>query len=272
MTVADLQQPGELTRAALSIAGSDSSGGAGLQADLKTFSAFGVHGATAVTAVTAQNTAGVRGIETLSAQIVADQIAACIEDLPIGAAKTGMLASTGIIEAVAEVWPDQDGPALVVDPVMVATSGARLLDPTAEQALIRHLLPRATLVTPNLPEAAVLAGLTESDDAPAEDLASRILDLGARAVLIKDGHGRSAECRDVLVTASGAVTEFSRQRMPGRFHGTGCALSAAVCALLTRGEPLEDAVRKAGDWLARQIASARMPRSGDLAVLPFEAA
>lgn len=270
MNVANLQQTTALNRAALSIAGSDSSGGAGLQADLKTFSAFSVFGATAVTAVTAQNTVGVRSVETLSARLVADQIAACLADLPIRAAKTGMLASTELIEAVAGAWPEDDAPALVVDPVMVATSGARLLDESAEEALVRHLLPRATLITPNRPEAAVLAQLTDAGDVPAEELAARILDRGAQAVLIKDGHNRAAECRDVLVTADGEVAEFRHERLPGRFHGTGCALSAAICALLARGESREDAVRQAGNWLARQIAAARMPLAGDLALLPFE--
>lgn len=267
MSVADLQQLDPLTVAALSIAGSDSSGGAGLQADLKTFSAFEVFGATAVTAVTAQNTAGVRGVEPLSPELLGDQIEACLEDLPIRAAKTGMLANASLIDVVADAWRSEAAPALVLDPVMVATSGARLLDESAERAMIRRLLPQATLVTPNLPEAAVLAGSDRT--APADDLAARILDYGSRAVLIKDGHGADAVCTDLLMTSDGRRTEFRRRRVAGQFHGTGCALSAAICALLALGEPLDSAVQQAGDWLAEQIASARLPRSKSMGMLPF---
>lgn len=252
--------------AALSIAGSDSSGGAGIQADLKTFAALGVYGATAVTAVTAQNTVAVTRVETLAAQMVEAQILACLEDLPIRAIKTGMLASSSLIEAVAAALAEARDAVLIVDPVMVATSGARLLDEQAVDALIRHLLPAADLVTPNRPEAAALGGGNPNDDA--QDLARRILDRGARAVLIKDGHGAGETCRDWLVTASGSV-EFARPRLSGRYHGTGCALSAAICAYMARGDTLNEAVARAGDWLAGQLERARLPRSGTLALLPF---
>lgn len=258
--------PMKCYRKALTIAGSDSGGGAGIQADLKTFAALGVFGATAVTAVTAQNTVGVTRVEALTAQMVEAQIRACLDDLPIRAIKTGMLARADLIEAVAAALNRARGTALIVDPVMVATSGARLLDEQAFEVLVRDLLPLADLVTPNRPEAAVLAGGDPNDDA--HDLARRILDLGARAVLIKDGHGEGATCRDWLVTPAGS-TEFARPRLGGRYHGTGCALSAAICAFMARGEALAEAVGHAGDWLAGQMQNARLPGSGELAVLPF---
>ncbi|MBY6205285.1 bifunctional hydroxymethylpyrimidine kinase/phosphomethylpyrimidine kinase [Halomonas denitrificans] len=267
-TVADLQHPAaSLDCAALTIAGSDACGGAGIQADLKTFAAFGVHGASALTAVTAQNTLGVTAIESLPARFVAAQIRACLDDLPLTAIKTGMLASSPLIEAIVAALPRDGAPLLVIDPVMVATSGDRLLDESATRTLVDRLLPRAALVTPNRPEAAILTGADA--DAPVDELADRMLELGLRAVLIKDGHGSDATCRDLLATSDGRRRTFDRARRPGRYHGTGCALSAAICALLARGETLEVSVARAGDWLAEQIAQARMPTTGDLALLPF---
>ena len=266
--VADLQQAApKVDFAALTIAGSDSCGGAGIQADLKTFAAFDVHGASALTAVTAQNTLGVTAIEPLPADLVAAQVRACLDDLPVTAIKTGMLASAALIESIHAALPRDATPLLVVDPVMVATSGDRLLDESATEALVARLLPRAALVTPNRPEAAVLTGADA--DAPVDELADRMLALGLQAVLIKDGHGSDAICRDLLATADGRRRTFERARRPGRYHGTGCALSAAICALLARGETLETAVAMAGDWLAEQIAGARLPTKGDLALLPF---
>ncbi len=266
--VADLQQTNRnLEFSALTIAGSDACGGAGIQADLKTFAAFGVHGCSAVTAVTAQNTLGVTAIGQLPGDLVAAQIRACLDDLPVTAMKTGMLATAALIESIDAALPRDDMPMLVVDPVMVATSGDRLLDESATQALVDRLLPRATLVTPNRPEAAVLTGADA--DAPVEELAERMLDLGLQAVLIKDGHGSETICRDLLAAADGRRRSFERKRRPGRYHGTGCALSSAICALLARGETLESSVTMAGDWLADQIAHARLPTKGELALLPF---
>jgi hydroxymethylpyrimidine/phosphomethylpyrimidine kinase len=251
---------------ALTIAGSDSCGGAGIQADLKSFSAWGVEGASVITAVTAQNTLGVTGAEALPADFVAAQLSAVLDDLPVGAAKTGMLANAGIIEAVAESLSGHSGLQLVVDTVMVATSGARLLDREAERVLIERLLPHATLVTPNLPEAAVLTGLP-ADTAPCR-MADALLAKGCRAVLLKGGHGKDEEVVDWLVTGSGQE-RFRHRRVEGRVHGTGCALSAAITAGLARGRSLEDSVGPAIEWLQTLIAATWRPDKGELGMLPF---
>ncbi len=254
---------------ALTIAGSDSSGGAGIQADLKTFAALGVYGASALTAVTAQNTAAVRDVRTLDAEFVAAQIDACFDDLDIAAVKTGMLAHAEIVDTVAsrlEARCARSVP-IIVDPVMVAASGARLLDDAAVSVMIERLLPKAALVTPNLPEAAALTGL-EADAEP-ETLATRLLDCGVAAVLIKGGHGSASQCRDVLVTRDEALS-MNWRRAPGQYHGTGCALSAAIAARMAAGAPLETAVRDAANWLQQQIAEARHSASGALHILPFD--
>ena len=253
---------------ALTIAGSDSSGGAGIQADLKTFHAFEVFGASALTAITAQNTAGVFGVQALSGDLLSAQIRACIEDLPIGAIKTGMLANTELIQATADTLDDSaaDIP-LVLDPVMVATSGARLLDTEAETLLSERLLPRATLVTPNLPEAAVMTGLPIDSD-PVQ-LAENLMQRGAQAVLVKGGHGSDAICTDWLISSEGQLS-LDWPRHKGQFHGTGCAFSAAITALLARGETLQTAVSTAGQWLQQQIGRSYQPLKGDLHILPFQ--
>ena len=250
----------------LTIAGSDSCGGAGIQADLKTFGCFGAEGASVLTAITAQNTLGVSQVEPLSAAMVRAQLESVFADLPIRAAKTGMLANAAIVNTVAEFLAGQHDTSIVIDPVMVATSGARLLDRDAENALIERLLPLATLVTPNLPEAAVLTGLRE-DTAP-EQLAERIIGLGCRAVLLKGGHADGAMVEDLLVTASGQMT-FRHPRVERRVHGTGCALSAAITAGLAHGQDLEIAVESAIEWLQGMIASTWQPLKGELAMLPF---
>ena len=270
-SVADSPQScAEAWPAALTIAGSDSSGGAGIQADLKTFQAFGVFGASAITAITAQNTVSVYDVQALGADIVSIQIKACIEDLPIGAIKTGMLANTELIEATADTLEAyaSDIP-LVLDPVMVATSGSRLLDIEAERLLAQRLLPQATLVTPNLPEASVMTGLPVGSD-PLQ-LADKLLELGARAVLLKGGHGDEAICTDWLVSADGQLS-VNWPRRTGNFHGTGCAFAAAIAALTAKGHTLQQAVSDAGLWLQQQIAAARKPQKGELYVLPFAAA
>ena len=229
---------------ALSIAGSDSGGGAGIQADLKTFSAMGVYGMTAITAVTVQNTMGVASHEELSPRIVGDQIRAVVTDIGVDAAKTGMLASAAIVEAVAEAASETRVPNLVVDPVAVSKHGHSLLDADAVDALRRTILPLATLVTPNLPEA---AGLTGSRVETPDDMlraADAILALGPRAVLVKGGHleGSSA-ARDLF--ADGERCEWIEvERIDTRHtHGTGCTLSAAITASLARGDDLLEAVR-----------------------------
>ncbi|MDT8449792.1 MAG: bifunctional hydroxymethylpyrimidine kinase/phosphomethylpyrimidine kinase [Wenzhouxiangellaceae bacterium] len=272
--MAEKQQRGRQPVAALTIAGSDSGGGAGIQADLKTFAAFDVFGASAITAVTAQNTLGVARVAALEPAMVEAQIEACLEDLPVGAVKLGMLAEAGIVHAVADALErDRNRCArsrvVIVDPVMVATSGARLLTDDAVAAIVERLLPLATLVTPNLPEARVLAGTANAPpgDAP-ERLGARIVELGAAAALVKGGHAEGGTCSDWLVTAE-AASRREWPRAPGRFHGTGCAYSAAIAALMARGAGLEDAVDRAGEWLQVQIRTAFEPLRGPLKVLPF---
>jgi hydroxymethylpyrimidine/phosphomethylpyrimidine kinase len=239
--------PSPRTPIALTIAGSDSSGGAGIQADLKTFTAFGVYGASVIVALTAQNTHGVQGIHVVPAAFVAAQMQSVLSDLEVGAVKTGMLATAEIIETVADGL--RTGPArpLVVDPVMVATSGDRLLDPEAVGALKRLLLPMATLVTPNLPEAAILLGRrpAQSESEIVEQAGALRVALGCQAVLLKGGHGSGEDAVDILAGGAG-IERFVRARLDTpHTHGTGCTLSAAVAALLAQGATLKDAVGRA---------------------------
>ena len=246
---------------ALSIAGSDSGGGAGIQADLKTFHTFGVFGTTAITAVTAQNTLGVRSVRTMDPGFVREQIDAVCEDLHPSACKTGMLGDAEIIVAVAESIERHALEPVVVDPVMVATSGDPLLEPDALRTLIETLLPLAALVTPNIPEAEMLAGVPISDPDEMEEAARRIGGLGAGAVLIKGGHLRTGEVIDLLWDGS-STTRWSAARIETRHtHGTGCTLSAAIAAGLARGVPLERAVVTAIGYTRDAIASA--PGLGD---------
>ena len=229
---------------ALSIAGSDSGGGAGIQADLKTFGAFGVFGMTAITAVTVQNTQGVSGYEALSPGTVAEQIRAVVTDIGVDAAKTGMLANAAIVDAVAASIGELRIPNLVVDPVSVSKHGHALLEEDAVEALRSGILPLATLVTPNLPEAAVLAGRPVETRDDMRAAADAILAVGASAVLVKGGHleGTSG-ADDFLVGPEGeAWIEGERLDTP-HTHGTGCVLSSAIAAHLARGATLLDAVR-----------------------------
>ena len=247
---------------ALTIAGSDSGGGAGLQADLKTFHQFGVFGTSVVTAVTAQNTVGVRGWQGLPPELVTRQIDALADDLPPLAVKSGMLGSAELVEAVAEGIARRRLPRYVLDPVMVATSGDRLLERAAERLIAERLVPLATLVTPNLDEAAILVGdrVTAPDDM--ERAGRALLKLGAQAALVKGGHlpreeeGEGDEIVDVLVM-DGAVRRFTHTRLDTTStHGTGCTLSAAIAAGLAHGRPLERAVEDALDFVHRAIAAA----------------
>lgn len=241
---------------ALTIAGSDSGGGAGIQADLKTFSALGVYGTSAITAITAQNTRGVLAVETVSPGVVSAQIAAVLDDITPQAIKIGMLASPEIVAAVAEAIKGYRGP-VVLDPVMVAKSGDRLLTEAAEVALIQRMLPFADVLTPNLPEAARLLGRGEACNAE-ETVAQgqALLALGARAVVMKGGHAEGAICIDRLVTPS-AVTAMEQPRLTTRnTHGTGCSLSSAIAAELAKGAGFEAAVRRAQAWLHGAIRSA----------------
>jgi len=245
---------------ALTIAGSDSSGGAGIQADLKTFTALGVYGASVVTALTAQNTQGVHGIEAVTPAFVVAQMDAVLCDLDVGAAKTGMLATGPLVTAVSDRLAAQRreraGLALVVDPVMVATSGDVLLAPDAIEAVRARLIPLADIVTPNLPEAATLLGTAPAtDDQQMVEQGRAILALGARAVLIKGGHGEGEKALDMLIEAE-AVTPFALPRLETRnTHGTGCTLAAAIAALRARGVPLPEAVKRAKDFVWRAIRS-----------------
>jgi hydroxymethylpyrimidine/phosphomethylpyrimidine kinase len=230
---------------ALTIAGSDSSGGAGIQADLKTFTVLRVYGMSAVTAVTAQNTRGVSGIHALPPSFVRQQIEAVATDIGVDAAKTGMLANRAIIGAVARAVRELGIEPLVVDPVMVAESGAALLEEEARAALRDEMLPLATLVTPNAPEAAALLEMPVETLADLHEAARRLVALGARAALVKGGHLAGAEAVDVL-HAAGRVREFRSARVSTRHtHGTGCILAAAITAGLARRLPLEEAADEA---------------------------
>jgi hydroxymethylpyrimidine/phosphomethylpyrimidine kinase len=240
-------------RKALTIAGSDSSGGAGIQADLKTFAAHGVYGLSAVTAVTAQNTLGVTAVETLSADLVTAQIEAVMSDLGADAAKTGMLANAAIVEAVAAAVEDLQIPLLVVDPVMIAKSGDRLLDDDALGAMRSELIRKAFVVTPNVPEAETLAGITIRTDEDRREAARRIHSLGASAVVIKGGHVPSLTIVDLLYDGH-RFQEFPTERIAGTStHGTGCTFAAAVTAHLALGHALEEAIRQAQTYVAAAI-------------------
>lgn len=239
--------------AVLSIAGSDSSGGAGIQADIKTVSAFGLFAETAITALTAQNTCGVRGVMEASPSFVAEQIDAVFEDIPPAAVKVGMVSSAAIIETIAERLAHHGARNIVVDPVMVATSGAKLIDDDAIAALAGTLIPLATVVTPNMPEAAVLAGFSVEDDASMVRAAHAISDAAAHgvkpAVLVKGGHAVDA-ADDVLVDASGVETWFRGKRVPTlNTHGTGCTLSSAIASGLAQGKDLACAVSEAKEYV-----------------------
>jgi len=239
---------------ALTIAGSDSGGGAGIQADLKTFAAMGVHGMSALTAITAQNTLAVTAIQDVDPAIVRAQIDAVVNDIGVDAAKTGMLHTSTIIEVVADCVRDHGFP-LVVDPVMVAKSGARLLEAEAQASLVSRLLPLATVVTPNAPEAEVISGIAVRDVESAEKAAKRIGELGPKAVVVKGGHLRTDRVIDVLVTR-GRVLRLEGDRYDERTtHGTGCSFSAAIAADLAKGESVEGAVRAAKALVAASVRS-----------------
>ncbi|GJE03221.1 bifunctional hydroxymethylpyrimidine kinase/phosphomethylpyrimidine kinase [Methylobacterium isbiliense] len=247
-----------MTPIAVTIAGSDSGGGAGIQADLKTFSALGVYGASVVTALTAQNTRGVQGVHDVPPDFVAQQIASVFTDLAVRAVKVGMLSRAATIAAVAEgLAAHAPGLPLVLDPVMVATSGDRLLADAAVAALRERLLPRAGVLTPNLPEAAVLLGEPEArDEAAMLAQGRRLLALGPGAVLMKGGHAGGPESVDLLVGPGEAVLRLPGPRLATRnTHGTGCTLSSALAAGLARGMPLEEAARAAKHYLAAALAA-----------------
>lgn len=238
----------------LTVAGSDSSGGAGIQADLAAVVRLGGHAATVVTAVTAQSTTGVVAVHAVPDEVVAAQLAAVLDDLPVAAVKTGMLATPGQVRAVARALAARRLP-LVVDPVLVATSGDRLAGPDVAAAVRAELLPLAALVTPNLPEAAVLAGHPVRDPGDMMRAGIALVDAGAAAALVKGGH-LAGRALDVLVTRD-AVFELEAVAVGGPpVHGTGCTLAAAIASRLAYGEPLLDAVRAAKSWLTSAIEAA----------------
>ena len=244
-------------RIALTIAGSDSGGGAGIQADLKTFQRFGVFGTSAITALTAQNTRGVTRWEPVSAEMVRAQIDAIAEDLMPAAVKTGMLGNAAIASLVAASVRDHSFPNYVLDPVMVATSGDTLLERDAIAVIRNELIPQAALVTPNLHEAAILTGETiDDEDAMARAAETLVSEMGARAVLIKGGHLQAGD-RVVDILYDGDVRAFRGKRIDtSNTPGTGCTLSAAITAQLAKGESMHAAVRRAIDYVHNAIATA----------------
>lgn len=242
----DGRAAGGRTPVALSIAGSDSGGGAGIQADLKAFASCGVHGTTAITAITAQNTVGVLAVEQVSPQMIESQVEAVASDIGIDAVKVGMLGSAPTAAAVARALRLTEGAPVVVDPVMVAESGAALLDPAARDVLISEVLPKAAVATPNIPEARELTGLGEGADQ--QELAQAVLALGPAAVVVTGGH--SDEGVDLLVTGESVVRIEGDRHPSGTSHGSGCTHSSALAAGLARGLDVEESAR-----LARRVAS-----------------
>jgi hydroxymethylpyrimidine/phosphomethylpyrimidine kinase len=256
-----------LPTSALTIAGSDSGGGAGIQADLKTFAAHGVHGLSAIAALTAQNTRGVASVHVPPVAFLRAQVDACFEDFRIGAVKLGMLATAEVIHAVADALERWRPPHVVVDPVMVATSGAKLLADDALDALRTRLVPMASVLTPNIPEAALLLG-RPLGDAPAADSALRDLRAaGADAVLLKGAHlAEGSEVVDRYADARGEL-RFRHPRIDAEGHGTGCTLASAIAANLCLGMPPRDACAAATDYVARALRGGRRPGSGGIVVL-----
>ena len=256
---------------ALTIAGSDSGGGAGIQADLRSYAAYHVHGLSVITAVTAQNTRAVDDVEMLPARIVRAQIAAVLDDFPVAAIKTGMLGTAALVRTVHAALARHPAVPLVVDPVLIATSGAALAREGLVAAMQRHLLPRADLLTPNLPEAERLLDRRIRSRAGLLDAAHRLRAAGARAVLLKGGHLEGRAVHDVLVTADD-VQWFSHPRVAVEAHGTGCTLAAAITAGLARGDALRDAVATAIEFVQQALHDAYRPGRGRLVVLDHMAA
>lgn len=250
----------------LTIAGSDSGGGAGIQADLKTFAALGVHGVCAITAITAQNTRGVRAIHRVPLKHLRAQLDALFEDFPIAAVKTGMLGDAKTLRCVVRELARRKPAWLVVDPVMIATSGARLLDRGATRLLRGELLPLADVLTPNIPEAEALLGIRIRNPRDAEHAARALLELGARAVLLKGGHAHAREVVDVYADAHGTL-QIRHPRKNIKAHGTGCTLSAALAGELAKGATPRAAARRAIAFVQRALRHSYHPGGGDLHVL-----
>ena len=241
-----------LLKKALTIAGSDSSGGAGIQADLKTFSALGVFGMSAITAVTAQNTQGVFGVEEISPELIRKQIEAVFDDIEVDALKIGMVSQTQTIDTIHECLVKWRAKNIVVDPVMVSKSGFHLLNPAAVSALIEKLLPLATILTPNIPEAEIIAAMPIKNLNDMEKAAARIFEFGPQNVLLKGGH-LPDQATDILFDGK-SFRHFEAARIPTKnTHGTGCTLAAAIAANLAKGNSIPEAVRKAKEYLTIAI-------------------
>jgi hydroxymethylpyrimidine/phosphomethylpyrimidine kinase len=257
---------------ALTIAGSDPGGGAGIQADLKTFAALRVHGLAALAALTAQNTQGVTAVHVPPVEFLRAQVDACFADFRIGAVKIGMLATADVVRTVVDLLETHRPSFVVLDPVMIATSGARLLADDAVRALRMRLLPLASVVTPNIPEAEALLGRKIAGVPAMREAAKQFLDKGAHAVLLKGGHLDGDEVVDVYTDAHG-TREIVHPRLRVAAHGTGCTLAAAIAANLCRGRSLPAACVAASDFVHRALAAAYKPGRGDVVVLdPFAAA
>jgi hydroxymethylpyrimidine/phosphomethylpyrimidine kinase len=251
---------------ALTIAGSDSGGGAGIQADLKTFHARGVHGLSVIAAITSQNTCGVTAVHTVPLGHIRSQLAAVFDDFPIGAVKTGMLGNAAVTRLVANEMRVRRPPWLVVDPVMISTSGARLLDEDAVQAMVKELIPLADVLTPNLPEAEALLGRKLRNPRDYDKAGESLLALGAAAVLLKGGHSSEREVVDRYYDAKG-VMEVRHPRLALEGHGTGCTLASAIAAELARGHSPRSAVRRAVAYVHRALLRAYRPGGGAVHVL-----
>ena len=252
----------------LTIAGSDSGGGAGIQADLKTFAAHGVHGLSAIAALTAQHTRGVTAVHVPPVEFLRAQIDACFDDFRIGAVKLGMLATSDVIHAVADALERHRPPFVVLDPVMVATSGAKLLQDDALHALRTRLLPLASIVTLNIPEAELLLGHAIADDAAAEAALAEFVDgLGANAVLLKGGHLPATDWVIDRYWDGDSIALYGHERLAIDAHGTGCTLASAIAANLCRDLPMQDACEAATDYVHRALRLGYRPGRGDVLVL-----
>lgn len=247
----------------LTIAGSDSGGGAGIQADLKTFSALGCYGMSAITALTAQNTTGVRAIHAIPPQMLRDQIDAVIEDIGVDAVKIGMLHAPEIVQVVADAIDRHQLRQVVLDPVMIATSGAVLIENEAVQTLVQQLFPRVHLITPNLDEAGFLVGHTLKNESDMESAADQLLGVGARAVLIKGGHLSGDTVADLFVNSQGQKWWLRAPRIHSpNTHGTGCTLSSAIAAHLALGDPIEQAIENSHAYIRQALQAGAHVRTG----------
>ncbi len=266
MALPSSQSPVPSPATCLTIAGSDSGGGAGIQADLKTFAALGVHGTSAITALTAQNTRGVTTVQPVPVKPLRAEIDAVFDDFPITAVKTGMLGDARVVRCVARELARRKPKWLVVDPVMIATSGARLLEAGAVRVLIDKLIPLAEVLTPNLPEAEALLGTKIRNARDAEHAGVALRGIGAKAVLLKGGHGRGREAIDRWFDARGML-ELRHPRLRGSYHGTGCTLSSALAAGLAKGATPRTAMRRAITFVQHAMHRGFRTRPGGLVVL-----